>query len=136
MTRIPASTSSANVAEFIFAKKASHMVASLSLLNLCTTHWAENDSILSLSKAFKTFLNCALTRGTIAMPVFSAAKANCMGTLWALHLLCFQVLSNHISIAVRLGTKTGQRITFDNLFSSKVEEFLQNLFVIVTKDAQ
>ena len=81
MGRSAISTATAEVAEFVLAKEARHVVAPLGLLDLCSAHRTEDDRIDALVPSFECFLHGLLTAGAVTMPIFSAPEAHSVGAL-------------------------------------------------------
>ena len=100
MVRVRASIASTVVTELIFTEEAGHMVAALSFLNLCSTHWTKDDSICTITPTFECFLHCRFTRCEIAMPLLFATETDRAGALWTLKLPGIHILRNHVAITV------------------------------------
>ena len=89
------------------------MITAFGPLNLSATHRTEDDTIGAL-ESIKRPRHGSLTARTVTMPFFSAAEADRMVTLRAIHLLGVHIGSNHVSITVSLRTESHERIAFED----------------------
>ena len=127
VTTATTSLSSAVVAELICAKNACHVVTPGVSRDLRAADWAENNTFSARAPAFELHLHRILAARAVAMPVLTAAEANCMCALWAVHFFGIDVASLHVPIAVRLGAKSNEWVTFEHAAIAEVVQLIKQL---------
>ena len=134
VTTATTSLGSAVVAELICAENACHMVTPGVSLDLRAAYWAKDNSLCTSAPAFELHLHRILAARAVAVPVLTAAEANCMRALRAVHLFRIDVASLHMPITVRLGAESNEWVTFEEAAIAEVVQLIKQLLRFACED--
>ena len=120
--------------ELVATAHAGYQVATIYLLNLCSTKWAESQILLASSfPVFVLPFHILLTR-CIAMEVISTLKADTCTTLWALHFLVVKCQTFHSTFASLFRAPSSQWVALQKLLLSEHLKLLQDFWLIVFEE--